>query len=249
MRVVPMVTGWLCVPWRSSSSRTISFTLGSLVKGGRLVPGLREPPRSPESSAANSPTRRRGIDAKDAEPPLPDIATELSSVYFSYSPDPAALDEEDAAVVAEQQAEQEMERARLQEALGAVGAAAKACRGKSRAPLPRAVCESAAGTAPQGLGRARRPRLRGLAALRRAGGRRGGARLARGAPARAACLRPHAAPPPVGEPPKGLAPDPRVLPCSARAGLARSGVGDSSRCAPVRSAIINASHYSSRHQY
>ena len=76
----------------------------------------REPPRSPESAAANSPTRRRGIDAKDAEPPLPDIATELSSVYFSYSPDPAALDEEDAAVVAEQQAEQEMERARLQEA-------------------------------------------------------------------------------------------------------------------------------------
>ena len=60
----------------------------------------REPPRSPESAAANSPTRRRGIDAKDAEPPLPDIATELSSVYFSYSPDPAALAEEDAAIVA-----------------------------------------------------------------------------------------------------------------------------------------------------
>ena len=80
----------------------------------------RDPPRSPESAAAgaNSPTSRRGktgTDASDA-PPVPDIAAELSSVYFSYSPDPAAMAEEEAALYAEQQAEQEMERARLQEA-------------------------------------------------------------------------------------------------------------------------------------
>ena len=74
----------------------------------------REPPRNPES-AANSPTRRRGADAAEA-PPVPDIATELASVFFSYSPDPAALAEEEAALLAEQQAEQEMERARLEDA-------------------------------------------------------------------------------------------------------------------------------------
>ena len=63
----------------------------------------RDPPRSPETGV-NSPTSRRGLDSGEGPAP-PDIATELSSVYFSYQPDPSALAEEEAALSAEQEAE------------------------------------------------------------------------------------------------------------------------------------------------
>ena len=69
----------------------------------------RDPPRSPETGV-NSPTSRRGLDSGDG-PPLPDVAAELSSVFFSYQPDPAALAEEEAALSAEQEAANEMELA------------------------------------------------------------------------------------------------------------------------------------------
>eukprot|EP00964_Phaeocystis_antarctica_P050881 scaffold29632_cov50-Phaeocystis_antarctica.AAC.1 len=69
----------------------------------------RDPPRSPETGV-NSPTSRRGLDSGDG-PPLPDVAAELSSVFFSYQPDPAALAEEEAALSAEQEAANEVELA------------------------------------------------------------------------------------------------------------------------------------------
>ena len=76
----------------------------------------RDPPRSPETGGS-SPTSRRGLDSGDGPAP-PDIATELSAVYFSYQPDPSALAEEEAALSAEQEAANEMElaqRARMDE--------------------------------------------------------------------------------------------------------------------------------------
>ena len=74
----------------------------------------RDPPRSPGDQPGanpNSPTSRRGLESGDG-PPLPDIAAELSSVFFSYQPDPAALEEEEAeALSVEQEAQQEAEMA------------------------------------------------------------------------------------------------------------------------------------------
>ena len=77
--------------------------------GNSMRAKRREPPRAPDSPA-DSPTRRRGVDAA-AAPPLPDVAKEMAGVYFSYAGGPGGQDDPAAIAEAEARAAADADRA------------------------------------------------------------------------------------------------------------------------------------------